>query len=450
MNIIVVGAGKVGQVICSELAEQHNIAVIDTKEELVQHMMNKFDVTGIVGNGVTLQTQKQAGIDVADIFIAVTESDEINIIASTLAKKAGATYTIARVRNPQYVNDINFLKEALGISIIITPELAAARDIARSIRYASALSVETLAGNLVSLVELEVTENSILRDLNLREFRQKYGTVLVCIIERDDMSFIPSGIDTLRAGDKIFVAGLPKDMTAFQHLIGQKEKAIRSTLIVGGGKIAHYLLQLLEHTKMDIKVIERDLSRCEQLSVAFPFACIIHADGTDTEVLDEQGIEQYDSFISLTGVDEENLITSMYADKKGVRKIMTKMSRTNILKVIDDKRLKKIVTPKHLVADVIVRFVRARANAEGSNVDALYRVANQQAEVVQFKVKENCHLLNTPLVDLHLKAGLLIAYIIRNGKVIFPNGQDVILAQDKVIVITTHKDFSDIEDILEK
>lgn len=448
MKIIILGAGKVGQELCAELSRSHDVIMIDQKDTMIDHLMTKFDVTGVVGNGTVVEVLQEAGIGDTDIFVAATESDEVNIIASSLAKEIGVNYTVARVRNPEYIKQLDFMKRALGISLIINPELAAARDISRTLRYASALSVQTLAGNRVSLVEIEVKPKSVIENMSLSDFRTQYGSVLVCIINRDNHVFIPSGQDDLRAEDKIFIAGLPKDMATFQRKIGNKEKAIKSLFIVGGGKIAQYLLQLLEHLHLNIKVIDYNLERCEQLSSDYPQVRVIHADGTDTEVLEEQGLNQYDAFVSLTGIDEENLITSIYANNVGVRKVITKMSRTNILKIIDTSSLKQIVTPKNLIANEIAKFVKSRANAKDSNIEALYRVANNTVEVLQFKIEKMCELLNTPLSQLSLKKDLLIAYIIRKGNIVFPTGQDVLLLDDSVIVITTSRDLGDIKDIL--
>lgn len=450
MNIIILGAGKVGQALCADLSEQHNVFMIDKRDTLIETLLNKYDVAGIVGNGVNVDVQIEAGVKSADIFVATTESDEVNIIACALAKKSGAKDTIARVRNPEYAGQLDSMKESLGISAMMNPELSAAQDIVRTLRYASALSIQTLAGNKVSLVEIEVKENSVLDQMSLQDFRQKYGSVLVCIIERDGESIIPSGSDTLRANDRIFVVGFPKDMVVFHRQIGNRDKNIKSVFILGGGRIAFYLLKLLEQTRMDVKVIESDLKRCEELSVQFPHARIIHADGTDPEVMDEQSLSEYDAFVSLTGVDEENVIASIYADQQGVRKVITKMSRTNILRIIDTKQLKKIVTPKNLVTSDIARFVRSRANAQGSNVEALYRVASNHVEVLQFRVGHDCHILNQKIADLKFKPNLLIAYIFRRGNLIFPDGQDSIQENDRIVVVTTHKDFSDLEDILEE
>lgn len=447
MQIIILGAGKIGQVLCQELSEKHNVVVIDQQDQLIESLINKYDITGVVGNGTLLEVQKEAGIDNADIFIAATGADESNIIAASIAKTAGAKHTVSRVRNPEYAIQFDFMKKALGITLIINPELSAAMDIARAIRYASALSVETLAGNRVALVKIEVKAQSQLAQMNLMSFRLKYGNVLVCIVERGDDVFIPSGSTQLQEGDKIYVAGQPKDMTKFHRQIGNSEKNIRSVMIVGAGRITDYLLQLLEQTHADVKVIEHNLDRCEEISSKYPYVRTIYADGTNTEVLDEQGLADYDAFVSLTGVDEENVVASIYANNVGVRKVITKMSRTNILKVINDQSLKKVVTPKNLVASEIARFVRSRANAQGSNVEALYRVADNRVEVLQFKVESVCRLVNIPLNQLKLRDHVLIAYILRKGKVIFPNGQDTLQAEDSVIVVTTDRSLEDLKDI---
>lgn len=448
MKIIILGAGKVGQELCAELSLAHNVIMIDKRDYIIDYLMNKFDITGVVGNGTVVETLKDAGIVDTDVFIAATESDETNIIASSLAKEVGVNYTVARVRNPEYVKQLDFMKRALGISLIINPELAAARNISRTLRYASALSVQTLAGNRVSLVEIEVKKDSAIAKMSLSDFRQQYGSVLVCIVERQGEVFIPSGQDILYDMDRIFIAGLPKDMAKFQRKIGNKNKAVKSVFIVGGGKIAQYLLKLLEHLNLDIKIVDCNLERCEQLSSQYPQVSVIHGDGTNTEVLEEQGLSQYDVFISLTGIDEENLVTSMYANNVGVRKVITKMNRTNILKIVNHDALKQVITPKNLVANEIVKFVKSRVNAQNSNIEALYRVANNQVEVLQFKIERDCQILNKPLAQLNLKKDLLIAYILRKGKLLFPTGNDVIELGDSIIVVTTSRDLGDIKDIL--
>ncbi|MBS4761852.1 Trk system potassium transporter TrkA [Carnobacteriaceae bacterium zg-ZUI252] len=451
MNIIIVGAGKVGEALCQELSQvDHNVTLVDTDEMVIDNLINKYDVNGLVGNGANVATLQEVAVEYADIFIATTDSDEVNIIACTLAKKLGAKHTISRVRNPEYSQQFEIMKSQLGISLMINPELSAAREIARTVRYASSLSVQPLANTRVSLVEMEIQSDSILVNMPLHDFRQRFGSVLVCIIKRGEKVFIPSGNDVLMNGDKIYFAGQSKDTAKFNRQIKQPDRLIKSVMLVGGGKITHYLLPLLEHNHMEVKVIELDENRAECLAHDYKHARVIHSDGTNPDVLQEQGLSEYDAFIALTGVDEENLILGLYASKQGVKKVITKLSRVNLLKVVDSHALKTIVTPKQLVANEIIQFVRSRANAQGSNIEALYRVADAKVEVLLFKVADNCQVLNMSLQQMSLKKNVLITCIIRKGKIMFPNGQDMLQPEDRVIVMTTHTGFTDIEHILEK
>lgn len=449
MKIIIVGGGKVGEVLCSELSSELNdIVLIEKNPVILDRLINKFDITGIAGNGASYDIQLEAGVNTADIFIAASEMDEVNIIAAILAKKLGASYTVARVRNPEYSTQLNFVTETLGISLLINPELSAARDIARIFKYPSALSVETFAGNRVSLIEIEVDQYSPLCDMSLMDFRNRFGTVIVCIIQRDNEVFIPSGSSFIRPGDRIHITGTYEDIYAFLKKTKKAEKSIRSTFIVGGGKIAYYLLHALKQSKIEAKLVEINEKHCEYLSSEFPNATIIQADGTDYDVLDEQCLEQYDSFVSLTGIDEENLVMSAYAKHKGVKKVVTKMSRTAILKVLKHVDLQTIITPKQIVASEIIRFVRARANTQGSNVEALYRVADNQVEALLFNVISGSKVCHIPLSELETKPNLLIPYIIRGRELIYPGGNDSVQPNDRVIVVTTQKSFRDIDDIL--
>lgn len=449
MKIVIVGGGKVGEVICRELSSETNdIVLIEKNPAIVERMMNKFDIMGIVGNGASYDIQQEAGVANADIFIAVTEMDEVNIIAAILAKKIGAEYTVARVRNPEYSQQLNFVRESLGISLLINPELSAARDIARIFKYPSALSVENFAGKRVSLIELEIGEDSPLSGVSLKDFRSRFGTVLVCIIQRDAEVFIPSGDSFLQKGDRIHITGAYSDIATFLKLTNQPTKNVKSSLIVGGGKIAYYLLELLRQSKIEAKVIEVNEERAAFLSAAYPHATIVHADGTDHDVLEEEMLTQYDAFVSLTGIDEENLILSVYAKHRGVRKVITKMSRTGILKVLKNVDPQTIVTPKEIVANEIIQFVRARANTQGSNVEALYRIADNQVEALQFRIERNSKICGIPLAQLKTKPNLLIAFIVRGDTLIYPDGNDQLEPHDRVIIVTTEKDFDDIDDIL--
>lgn len=444
-----VGGGKVGEVLCAELATDANdIVLIEKNPEKLDRMINKFDITGLVGNGASYDALVEAGAETADMFIAVTEKDEINIIASILAKKLGVTYTVARVRNPEYSMQLQFVRESLGISLLINPDLSAARDIARNFNYSSALSVESLAGNRVSLIGLEIKGNSPLVGAELKDLRTTFGGILVCVIQRNGESFIPDGSTSIESGDIIYITGAYEDVSPFLDVLHKQSKPIKSTFIVGGGRIAHYLLNLLNRSGIKSKVLETNLERCENLSVDFPYAEIIHADGTDHDILEEEMLSEYDSFVSLTGIDEENIVLSAFAQQCGVEKVVTKMSRTGILKVLRNIDLQSIVSPKQLVASEIIQFVKSRANTEGSNVEALYRIADNQVEALQFRINHGSRICDKPLSDLPLKSDMLIAYILRGQELIYPDGSDQLQPHDRVIVITTDKSLDDIDDIL--
>lgn len=450
MKIVIVGCGKVGESLCEELSSEHNdVLVIEKNAQILERVISKYDVSGIVGNGASVEVQRELGVDSADMFIAVTEMDEINIISAVLARQLGAKNTVARVRNPEYSSQLSFVRESLGISLLINPEYSAAQDIARVLRFQSALSVESFAGNRVNLVEVDVEPNSLLVNMNLRDFRMKFGSVLVCVIHRGDEIIIPSGEHDIREGDRIHITGSAEDIAQFLKKVGKQEKKIRSVMVVGGGKIAYYLMKALEKSRIAMRVIEVKEERAEFLSQEFPSAEIIHADGTDQEILDEHQLSEYDAFVSLTGVDEENLVMSVYARHKGVRKVVTKMSRLGILRILGDVQIRSIITPKKIVANQIIQFVRSRANAKGSNVEALYRLVNNEVEALQFRVTRGSRVCDIPFAQLQTKPHLLIAYIIRGEQLIFPGGNDSLQAHDRVIIVTKNKTFTDLDDILE-
>lgn len=449
MNIVIAGGGKVGEVLCAELASEGNdIILMEKNSKRMNALINKYDITGIVGNAASYDLQMEASVSNCDIFIAVTSQDEINIMSAIIAKRLGAKYTIARVRNPEYTKHIDFVREGLGITMMITPELESAKDIMKVIKYPTALSVESFANNRVNVVELKIKHNSPLIDISLKDFRTRYGNVLVAIIQRDEDIIIPSGENYLREGDHIYVVSSLKEVNKFYKLIGDHRAKMRSVLIVGGGRITYYLIDMLKEYKMDIKVIENKAEIAQELSEKFPGIIVIHGDGTDQEFLEEERLEGYDVFISLTGVDEENIITSLYASQKDVKKIITKVNRTLLLKIFGKMGLQTVITPKRIIANTILQFVRSLTNTSVSNVEALYRLADNQVEAIQFKVKATSRAVNIPLETLSIKANLLIAFIIRGKKLLVPGGQDVIKPDDQVIIITKEKKYDDIDDIL--
>lgn len=449
MNIVIAGGGKVGEVLCAELSSEGNdIILMEKNSKRLNALINRYDITGIVGNGASYDLQIEAGVSGCDIFIAVTSQDEINIMSAIIAKRLGAKYTIARVRNPEYTKHIDFVREGLGITMMITPEKESAKDIVKVIKYPTALSVESFANNRVNLVELKVKQNSPLVDISLKDFRTRYGNVLVAIIQRGEEIIIPSGENYLREGDHIYVVSSLKEVSKFYKLIGDQRIKMKSILIVGGGRITYYLINMLKDYKMDIKVIESNAEQARELSETFPEVIVIHGDGTDQEFLEEERIEGYDVFVSLTGVDEENIITSLYASQKNVKKIITKVNRTLLLKIFGKMGLQTVITPKRIIANSILQFVRSLTNTSVSNVEALYRLADNQVEALQFKVKATSKVVNVPLDTLPIRPHLLIAYIIRGRKLIVPGGQDVIKPNDQVIIITKEKKYDDIDDIL--
>ncbi len=449
MKIVIAGGGKVGGALCMDLAdENHDVVLIDTNEQVVEHLIGSTDITGIVGNGANLELLREAGVSGCDVFIAVTATDEINIIASIIARKLGAKATLVRVRNPEYSSNLAFALERLEISMMINPELETARAIAQSIRFPSAIGIETFVNERVQLVAVRVVKGSQLVGMQLNDFRKIYGTVLVCVVERDDGVFIPGGSFTLREGDLLHVTGLISDLDVIYKAAGCFTRKIRSVMIVGGSRITRYLLKIIEQSGMDICVIEHDKNKTETLAGDFPKVKVIAGDGTDQAILEEQHISNYNCFVALTGIDEENLVTSLYAAKKKVPKVVTKVNRKPLLDIFGDLGLQTVVTPARLVSDSIIRFIRAMNDSLGSKVEAMYRIGNGRAEALQFEVLKNSRATGIPLKDLNLKDDILIPYIIRGKRLIFPTGDDEIHPGDHLIAVTTECNFDEIDDLL--
>lgn len=449
MKIVIAGGGKVGSVLCEELAtEENDIILIEKNETRLENLISRNDISGIVGNGASFDLQQEAGVDTCDIFIAVTPQDEVNIMACILAKKMGARYTIARVRNPEYSSHFDYVRESLGVNLMINPELESARNIARIIKFPTVLSLQSFADNRVELIEVEVTRESLLSGLSLVDFRTRFGDTLVCVIRRKEETIIPSGRDQLMVGDHVYVIGNKKNIRKFYKVVRPKKNHVNSALIIGGGRLTYYVIEFLKEYRMDIKVIERNREVAEELSASYPNVEVILGDGTDQEILQQEGIENYNAFISLTGVDEENIVVSLYAQQQNVNKVITKVNRELLLKIFDPLGMESIITPKRVIANTILGFIRSLGNTSVSNVEALYRLADNEAEAIQFKVKATSKVINIPLEKLETKANLLIAYIIRDRKLIIPSGQDSIKENDRVIIVTKDKYFDDIDDIM--
>lgn len=450
MQIIIVGCGNVGSTLAEQLSKEgHNITIIDTKNDVVKHVSNTFDIMGVVGNGAGYSIQMEAGIENADLLIAVTSSDELNLLCCLIAKKAGGCHTIARVRNPVYSREINFIKEEMGLSMVINPEDAAAMEIARVLKFPSAIKIDTFAKGKIELVKYRIEENSVLCDQALKNVSAKYKSeVLVSMVERDEDVFIPGGNFVLRAKDEISVIGSARNTVQFFKKLGVTTTKAKSAFIVGGGETGFYLASQLLSIGVKVKIVERDKGRCEELSELLPQAMVICGDGTDRELLLEEGVAQAGAFVALTNLDEENIMLSLYVKSISKAKLITKVHRIAYDKIIGELDLGSVIYPKFITAEIIIKYVRAMQNTIGSNIETLYRMNNDRVEALEFVVKEDSPVLGIPLQELKLKPNLLISCINHKGNVVIPRGQSIIKAGDTVVIVTTMTGLHDIKDIL--
>lgn len=450
MKILIVGGGKVGKTLANQLnKEGHDIVIVDTNAEIVESISNSLDIMGIVGNGASYSIQKEAGIEEADLLLAVTSSDELNLLCCLIAKKAGGCHTIARVRNPIYNNEIGFIREELGLSMIINPEQAAAEEIARLLRFPSAIKIESFAKGRVELMHVEIPEKSILDNRKIMDIvSMLHCDILVCGVEREDEVIIPNGHFVLQAKDKISIIASPKEAMNFFKKTGILSNQVKNSMIVGGGTIAYYLCEKLLEMGIQVKIIEKSKERCEQLSELLPSAILINADASNQEVLLEEGIEHTESFVALTNMDEENIMLSLFSKAKSKAKLVTKVNRIAFDEVVDHLDLGSLISPKNITANNILQYVRAMQNAAGNNVDALYQILGGKAEALAFKVQKESSVVNIPFAQLSLKNNLLVCCIIRKNKVIIPRGNDMIKLNDQVIIVTTNTGLNDIQDIL--
>lgn len=451
MRIIIVGAGKVGEALIENLSkEDHDIVVIDENSNLVEKLVDTYDIIGTVGNGAAYDVQINAGIESSDMLIAVTNADEVNILCCILAKKLGAEYTIARVRNPDYSTQIQFMRDEIGINMIINPEFEAANDVFRMLQFPAAANIETFAKGRVNLVEMRISEESDLIGLSLIQLQRKFLLdILICVVVRGEDIFIPRGDFVLQAEDRMFVTGTMDQIVHLMNQQGISKKRVKDVMVIGGGRIAYYLAQKLIQHNIDVKIIESNKERCKELSEKLPKATIINNDGSLQEVLNEERIRSYDACVSLTGIDEENIVISIHAASQGVSKTITKISRRNLLTILEKVGLESCITPKDIMATRIVRYVRAKQNSQGSNVETLYRILENRVEAIEFNVSSNFIKRGVTLQDMPIKDNILIAYILRGNKLIYPRGKDTIREKDRVIIVTTEKYLRDLNDILE-
>lgn len=451
MNIIVVGLGKVGVKLAERLSREENInvTVVDTRREVIQSVVNTYDVMGVAGSGTSIDTLEEAGVKNADVLIAATNSDEINLLTCLIARKTGGCKTIARVRNPQYGREIHLFKEDLGLAMIINPELIAATEMARILRFPSAIEIDTFAKGRIEILKFKMKEGSVLSGTKLVDLKSKVGSsILVCGVERGEEAFIPSGNFELKEGDLVSIVASVEEATAFFKKIGVKSDKAKDAIIIGGGTTAVYLANRLIKAGIDVKIIEKSTGRCEELVNLVPKATIINGDGTENSLLLEEGIESAQSVVALMNIDEENIMLSLFAKTKTKGKIITKINKIAYNEVISTLGLDTIIYPKEITADYVIRFVRALNNSIGSNIETMHYILDGKAEALEFNMAEGSPIAHKRIEELSLKEGILIACINRNGNIITPKGKDTILPGDTVIIVTTNKGFKDISDIL--
>ena len=450
LKIIIVGCGKVGANLVDQLSKEgHDITVIDKKAEKIQDITNTYDVMGLVGNGASYSTQMEAGIEETDLIIAVTDSDELNLLCCTVAKRVGKCAAIARVRTPDYSEETGYLREQLGLALIINPELEAAREVARILYLPTALEVNSFAHGQAELVKFKVPEGNLLNGLSLAYLGKNItNDILICAVERNGEVYMPNGDFVLQSGDVVSFVSERHIARDFLKQIGLATRQVKDTMIIGASKAAYYLAKELLNMGISVKIIEKEKENCESLSVKLPKAIIINGDGTDPDILKEEGIETVQSFIPLTGIDEENIMLTLYAKQVSKAKVVTKINRVNYKQVINNLDLGSLVYPKYITSEAIIAYVRAKKNSMGSNIETLYHMFDSRVEAIEFIVEENSKVSGVPIKDLKLKKDVLISFINHNGHIIIPTGNDEIEDGDTVMIATKNTGFTGIDDIV--
>lgn len=452
MKIVIIGDGKVGYKLAKQLSEEnYDIVMIDSNAKKLKEAMNKLDIFCITGDGVSVEVQREADVPNADLLIACASTDELNMLSCLIARRLGAKHTIARVRNPIYYQQIDILKEDLRLGMAVNPELTVAGEISRVLIFPEVSKMETFVKGRVELVEFTLSECNSVVGKSLAEIYKAYKIkILVCAVQRDQEVFIPDGDFVLRAGDKLHIAASHNEIEDFFKKIGNRKNKVKKVMICGGGHVGYYLAKQLCTLGMQVKIIEMNLARCETLLELLPDeVTVINGDGTDHELLDEEGLSDTDAFVSLTGMDEENIITALYAKTKGVGKIVAKVNEDSRAQMVEKLGITSIVSTKSATADAILGYVRARQNSYASaNVETMYRLVEGKVEALEFIVKQETKYTGVPLKDLQTKPNNLIACIGRKRKIIIPHGKDCILPGDSVIVVTKDRKIQDIKDIL--
>ena len=451
MNIIVVGCGKIGKTIIDSLtAEGHDVTAVDSSDAALEEVKNVYDIITVCGNGADPDTLKDAQADNAELLVAVTDSDEINMLCCYFAKRIGAAHTIARVRNTDYnEKSIDFMRRELNISMTINPEYLAAKELFNILKLPSATKIESFSSRRFEMIEMKLKPGSPLDGVQLSELRNQYKQhFLVCAVQRDSEVFIPDGNFVLRTGDKIGLTAAPSEITKLFKELKSLQKQAKNIIIFGGSRTSYYLARRLLAAGSSVKIIERSRERCEELCDLLPAASVSLGDGAQREILEEEGLRFADAFVALTGMDEENILISYYAASKGVPKVIVKVNRGELGVIAEKMGLESVVSPRKMIADVLVQYARALQNSMGSTVETLYKLMDSNVEALEFKVGQEFAGANIPLKVLKLRRNILIAGVIRGRDILIPSGDDVILAGDRVVVISSPQRLNDLSDII--
>lgn len=451
MNITVVGCGKIGRAIIENLvAEGHNITAVDNNSFVVEKIVDTYDCIGICGSGTDCDTLAESGVENCRLFIAVTSSDEFNMLSCFMAKRMGARHTIARIRNPEYNdNNLEFMRQQLGISMAINPELLAAKEAFNMLKLPSAIKVDTFSRGNFEIVELKIKEDSPLDGMSLIDVRKNYkAQFLVCAVRRQEEAFIPDGNFVLKKGDRIGITASPDEIVKLLKMLGIMQKRTKSVMISGASRTAYYLAKMLIQSGNPVKIIDRDEERCTEFCEELSQAVIIHGNATKQDLLIEEGIRNVDAFAALTGSDEENVLLSLYAASQKVPKVVSKINRDEFVHLADNIGIDSTISTRRIISDVLVRYARGLRNSAGNKMETLYKIMEGKAEALEFKIQEDCPLIDKSLKDIFLKKNILVAGILRGRKTIIPSGDDFISAGDTVIVLAAGHRINDISDIV--
>ncbi|WP_027631481.1 Trk system potassium transporter TrkA [Clostridium hydrogeniformans] len=449
MYIVIVGDGKVGYTLAKHLSEEGNdVVIIDKNMEALKRTTDNLDVMCIKGSGTSVKVLKEAEVNRADVMIAVTNRDERNALCCLLAKKLGAKYTIARIRDPEYASELNILKNELGMDMVINPEREAALEIGKLIKFPSICSVENFADGNVDLVSFRLVSGDNIVGKPISEIKFPKTSVIICAVEREHEVFIPTGDFVLEENDKIYVIGDHDNIETFLKNLRRYKKRVKNVMISGGGKIAYYLTESISKIGAKVTIVEKEYDRCEKLNELLPEAIIINGDGTDQDFLESENLKEMDAFIALTGRDEENLISSLFALNAKVNNVIAKITRVNYNGIVKQVGVQSVVSPKMVTANKIIGYLRALKNKNGSSIKNLYKIVEEKAEALEFLANETTKCLNIPLKDINFKKGVLVAAIVRDSKTIIPGGNDCIKNGDGVILVTDRKNVMDINEIL--